>query len=91
MNWPQTPYDEDPKDAAFLKRANLFYEVPILAAISHALNEMWNERNPEWKTTGRRVPPYMQGDYRRAVEAVQELCKRGGHPLPPIPDALQLQ
>lgn len=88
MTWPQTPYEEDLEDADFLERANHFYEVPILAAISHALNQTWNERNPQWETTGRHVPPYIAGDYRRAIEAVQDICECGGHPLPPVPDSL---
>ena len=84
MTFPRTPYDEEPEDAALLNRANMLYEMPVLEAISRTLNAAWDERNPEWRTAGRRVPPYVAGDYRRAIEAVQQVCAEGGSPLPAL-------
>ncbi|HEX5869071.1 MAG TPA: hypothetical protein VFY65_01575, partial [Longimicrobium sp.] len=71
---------EDPEDAALLEWAIMFYEVAVLGAISRAMNELWDERSPSWRTTGKRVPPYLAGDYRHAIEAVREICAKAGSP-----------
>lgn len=84
MTFPGTPYDEEPEDAALLKRANMLYEMPVLEAIGRTLNATWDERKPQWRTTGHRVPPYVAGDYRQAIEAIQQLCAKAGSPLPSL-------
>lgn len=83
---PSQPYVEDPEDAALLKRANMFYEVVVLDEISRAINKVWDERSPSWRTTGGHVPPYLAGDYGHAIEAVQETCAKAGSPLSAVPD-----
>ena len=67
----RVPYVEDPEDAALLRRALRFYELPVIEAIGHVISEAWNGRSPNWRSTGRRVPPYLPGDYRRTIDAFQ--------------------
>jgi hypothetical protein len=86
MGFSRRPYVEDPEDAALLERANRFYEVAVLDEISRAMNEVWDERSPGWRTTGRHVPTYLAGDYRHAIEAVRETCAKAGSPLSAVPD-----
>jgi hypothetical protein len=88
MGFPRVPYVADPEDRALLERANMFYEVAVLEAIGRAMNEAWDKRYPGWRTTGRRVPPYVAGDYRCAIVAVRETCAKAGSPLMAVPDAI---